>query len=326
MKIAYSVIIPTLNGSSRISKVLDGLCRQSISSSQFEVIIIDDGSKPGDFFLLESLACSYKGLNIKVLRSEINYGPATARNIGMDNASGEYYFFTDDDCELPAQWMETHIDMYAKYPQISAVCGWYKMPVKQTSSSIYHIFNEMRYSFFFPFLYKRAFLNQKEGEDNFNLCNTANFSLRGSPAKFFRFDERFILPGGEDSEFGNRLVQNGLIVMYIPYFVLHNKEMSFRKFINLAKNRGYGEFVRKITGDKHVSLFNTYSYFIRSIDMASPAQALGGSKLKLKILASIWFFYQSSMAKIIYYFFWKRRMIEKQANNLSNSLEDLLVR
>lgn len=100
-----SVIIPTFNRKDSLQKTLDGLARQTYPLSQFEVIVVSDGSTDGTEALLEQ----YAGAPY-VLRPvyQANGGPARARNNGIKNASGEVVVFLDDDVEPAPNFLAVH--------------------------------------------------------------------------------------------------------------------------------------------------------------------------------------------------------------------------
>lgn len=87
-----SVIIPAYNCKDTIKRAVLSALSQTVSD--LEVIAIDDGSTDGTYDLLTSLAKEDERL--KVIRKE-NSGPADTRNLGIDNAKGEYIAFLDSD-------------------------------------------------------------------------------------------------------------------------------------------------------------------------------------------------------------------------------------
>lgn len=79
-----SIIIPCFNAEPYINELID--CLKPQLNGDVEVIVVDDGSSH-----------PYKGeYPINVIRKE-NGGAASARNVGLDNASGEYIAFIDAD-------------------------------------------------------------------------------------------------------------------------------------------------------------------------------------------------------------------------------------
>lgn len=71
---------------------MDSILNQSLE--EIEVICINDGSTDSSLDILESY--SLKDKRIKVI-SQSNNGPGNARNVGMDNAKGEFITFIDSD-------------------------------------------------------------------------------------------------------------------------------------------------------------------------------------------------------------------------------------
>lgn len=91
-----SVIIPSYRPGNYIWKCLDSLNEQTLSKSEFEVIIVLNGcNEPYVEFLSKGIS-NYPGLQIRLLHTEVG-GVSNARNIGLDNARGEYIAFIDDD-------------------------------------------------------------------------------------------------------------------------------------------------------------------------------------------------------------------------------------
>ena len=81
-----SVIIPTYNREKYIQKALDSVFLQSFQD--FEIIVVDDGSTDGTKNLLEPLI---KGGKVKYLYQQ-NLRVSKARNNGIKNSSGKYYY------------------------------------------------------------------------------------------------------------------------------------------------------------------------------------------------------------------------------------------
>lgn len=92
----FSVLIPVFNRPDVILKAIDSILKQEISD--YEIIIIDDGSNDGTADVVYS---SYP--KVKIIRIK-NSGPAIARNIGIQNAQGLFIVFLDsDDISLPSR-------------------------------------------------------------------------------------------------------------------------------------------------------------------------------------------------------------------------------
>jgi glycosyltransferase involved in cell wall biosynthesis len=71
--------------------------RQDMPPSQYEVIIVNDGSTDSTSSILRRLALQYS--NIRIIEQE-NQGRDRARNIGASCATGRYMWFIDNDDEI----------------------------------------------------------------------------------------------------------------------------------------------------------------------------------------------------------------------------------
>ena len=87
-----SVIVPAYNAERTIENTCNSVIRQS--HENFEIIIVNDGSKDGTAAVIERLA--KENSRIKCIHQE-NGGVSKARNVGMDYAKGDYICFLDAD-------------------------------------------------------------------------------------------------------------------------------------------------------------------------------------------------------------------------------------
>lgn len=91
-KIVISIIIPVYNCENYLGKCLESIINQKYSN--FEVIIVDDGSTDNSFDVYNYY--QEKDTRIKVIKQK-NGGVSKARNVGINNSIGEYIFFIDAD-------------------------------------------------------------------------------------------------------------------------------------------------------------------------------------------------------------------------------------
>lgn len=87
-----SVIVPVYNSINCLERCVRSICTQTYS--RIEILLIDDGSTDGTGELCERLA--KEDNRIRVHHKE-NGGASSARNIGIDLATGEYLGFVDSD-------------------------------------------------------------------------------------------------------------------------------------------------------------------------------------------------------------------------------------
>lgn len=91
----FSIVIPAFNRAASIEACINSVFSQT--EQDYEIIIVDDGSKDNTKEVVESITDS----RIRYIYQE-NGGGSKARNTGIDNAKGKYIAFLDsDDLFLP---------------------------------------------------------------------------------------------------------------------------------------------------------------------------------------------------------------------------------
>ena len=110
-----NVIIPNLDGESLLPVCLGSLRRQTFK--QFDVTVVDNGSKDGSLDLLKE---QYP--EVKVMRLDRNYGFASAVNRGIEASNGEFISLLNNDIELDSKWLEELYRAMADHPDVGG-CG-----------------------------------------------------------------------------------------------------------------------------------------------------------------------------------------------------------
>lgn len=91
-----SVIISFYNSANYIARCLNSILCQDLSD--VEILCVDDGSTDDSCALLNQLLeQSDKKQHVQVLKIDKNHGPAYARNLGVQNAKGDYVIYIDSD-------------------------------------------------------------------------------------------------------------------------------------------------------------------------------------------------------------------------------------
>lgn len=88
-----SIIIPYYNADKWIGRMLASLLKQDLSSDDYEIIVVDDGSTNEPHVLMDYVQ---RHPNVLYIHQE-NAGPGAARNTGIEHAKGDYVFFCDSD-------------------------------------------------------------------------------------------------------------------------------------------------------------------------------------------------------------------------------------
>ena len=89
---SFSVIVPVYNTSRYLSKCVDSILDQTCGD--FELILVDDGSTDGSAGICDAYAD--RDIRTKVIHKK-NGGVSSARNTGIDVATGTFLWFVDSD-------------------------------------------------------------------------------------------------------------------------------------------------------------------------------------------------------------------------------------
>lgn len=91
--IKLSIVVPIYNVEEYLGKCIESLLNQDYKD--YEIILVNDGSKDNSEKIAKEYQKKHKG-RIKLFTKE-NGGLSSARNFGIEKASGEYIFFVDSD-------------------------------------------------------------------------------------------------------------------------------------------------------------------------------------------------------------------------------------
>lgn len=113
-----SIIMPVYNKIKYLEKTIQSILNQTYKD--FELIIVDDGSTDGSEKLCDKFSeCDSR---IKVIHIK-NNGVSNARNIGIENSTGEYIQFIDADDYIDSNMLEDLIDICEKYTPDIIISG-----------------------------------------------------------------------------------------------------------------------------------------------------------------------------------------------------------
>jgi glycosyltransferase involved in cell wall biosynthesis len=117
-----SIIVPLYNKAPYILRTLESIAAQSITD--FEVIVVDDGSTDGSAELVRN----FPDARFRLVRQS-NAGPGAARNRGLREASAPYVAFVDaDDIWLP-EFLDRTVALLELHGAVAAIgCGWFEYP------------------------------------------------------------------------------------------------------------------------------------------------------------------------------------------------------
>ena len=89
-----SIIIPAYNVEAYVERCIVSCEQQDLPSSEYELIVVNDGSKDRTLEIINRLAGQYSNI---IVFSQENKGQSAARNLGLKHARGEYICFVDSD-------------------------------------------------------------------------------------------------------------------------------------------------------------------------------------------------------------------------------------
>jgi glycosyltransferase involved in cell wall biosynthesis len=242
-EIKVSVIIPTLNSGETLEECLASV-RANKSKYSFEIIVVDAGSTDETL----KIASKYADKLHRGVPNRIN------RNIGIKNAEGDIICFTDSDCVVPDDWIDTLVDglrsLHTRDAKVVGVGGC-NLPFQDSCSlSELAIAKAMRS----PFI-------------SFKARNTAVYKdvrpvLHNPPINSALFKWVIEEIGGfreepgypEDLDLDIRINKGGYKLFYLPYPVVwHRHKTDPKKFATQMRdfgkkrvrvNREHPEFAR----------------------------------------------------------------------------------
>ena len=126
-----SVVVPLYNKACYIERVLASIAAQTLSD--FEVIVVDDGSTDGG----DRIAEGYADPRFRVVRQP-NSGPGAARNRGAAEARSPYLAFLDADDAWRPRYLETGVHILNEHPlAVSVSCTWIEYPQGSSAGPVW---------------------------------------------------------------------------------------------------------------------------------------------------------------------------------------------
>lgn len=233
------------------------------------MVVVNDGSTDSTEQFLHEFQ-ERTPINLRVITQE-NKGVSAARNIGIENASGAYVAFTDDDCIVPENWLTKFSqDFDNAWENIAGVGG----PLTSFTegkhffiSKFIRCIDEFNYIpvmgniFITP-----VHVSKLQGNEQIPYLRTSNAAFRKECLKLIGgFDTDFKKPGGEDPDLCYRLMNFDYQFFFDKdLVVLHNTRESFASYFRALNNYIRGEFItnKKRNIYKNKTVRRMYSFII----------------------------------------------------------------
>jgi rhamnosyltransferase len=198
-----SVIIRSYNEQQYIRKLLEGLEKQTVSSS-IEVILVDSGSDDNTI----AIAREYNVTIVNIKPGEFSFGRALNR--GCQKSSGQFLLFASAHVyPLYTDWIEKMLKPFQD-EQVALVYG------RQVGCEISKYSEKQLFAKWFP--------SNSNYNQTISFCNNANCAIRRHLWEQLPYDEN--LTGLEDLDWGTRIQEKGLKIAYeafAPIVHVHNE-------------------------------------------------------------------------------------------------------
>src|SRR5689334_21235100 len=127
---SVSIVVPLFNKERYVRRALESIARQT--QSDFEAIVVDDGSKDNGAAVVEQFPDS----RFRLIRQS-NQGPGAARNRGLAECSAELIAFLDADDEWLPDYLEGGERALRDHPASAVACAYLDCPGDRSSVSMW---------------------------------------------------------------------------------------------------------------------------------------------------------------------------------------------
>ena len=221
----FSFIIPVFNRPNEVEELLQSLTQQTVDSSMFEVIVVEDGSQITCKEVCERFS---EQLSLHYYYKE-NSGPGQSRNYGADRSCGEYYIVLDSDVVLPETYIQHVLDEINR-ESCDAFGG---------ADRAHHDFSPIQKAISYSmtsFFTTGGIRGGKKKLDKF-YPRSYNMGIKSDVYKALNGFSKMRF--GEDIDFSIRIFDNGYKCRLFPEaWVYHKRRTDFSKFFKQVYNSG----------------------------------------------------------------------------------------
>lgn len=243
-----SIIIPIYNVEDYLIKCLDSVINQTYTNT--EIILVNDGSQDNCRSICNEYSLIHN--NIIVIHKD-NGGLSSARNAGLDKATGEYIAFVDSDDWIDADMYKTLIGLIENYNADIVACSFKEVYIDKTifhsNSGIVTTFN------------KEEAINSLVTDKNSVRFEVWNKVFKKELIGDLRFKDRQVF---EDVFFDRNIFLKLKKLVYIEkpfYNYLKSRQGNTNSYFNENKLKVFKEFDDFITDLKNSLLIDTSKRF-----------------------------------------------------------------
>lgn len=115
----FSIIVTSYNYEKYIRQTLDSLVNQTYKD--FEVIIIDDGSKDNSIEIIKEYVQKYSNFNLYTHDGNVNKGLIESVKLGISKATGDFIAFLESDDYWSLDYLQEKADYITNHPEAKII-------------------------------------------------------------------------------------------------------------------------------------------------------------------------------------------------------------
>lgn len=253
-----------------LRRCLEALLHQEFDKSQYEVVVVDDGTGTDTRRVVDAFA--NHGIDVRYIPVIGNHGPAAARNTGLRTSRGEIIAFTDDDCIPERQWLRKGTGAFVD--GIVGASGRVVVPLSARPSDYELNASRLEFSQFV----------------------TANcFYRRPALLNIGGFDERFRAAWREDSDLLFRLLKEQKRLVEVPEAIVVHPVRPARWGVSILQQKK--NIFNALLYKKHPELYRQklkpvvpWHYYLLVLSLiVSLAGLIGGNRFMAVGGSAAWF-------------------------------------
>ncbi len=231
-----SIIVPVYNSAPFLKECIVSVLKQNYSN--LELLLISDGATDGSEELCRRFAC--KDHRIRFL-PQTHKGVSAARNVGLEQAAGEYLFFLDSDDAIHPQLLERLMWLEEKTEAVIISENFLRIPSRHFEKKVSRLsvlagrFGEGTYQYLD---YQKALEYFISDCPQGRLYAIGGKLIRRMPAGKIRFDEG--LSSGEDTKYMYQLLSQEADVAVLNkkwyYYRKHRQSRSMERTIETCRS------------------------------------------------------------------------------------------
>lgn len=242
-----SVIVPTYNNKYFVSNVIRHLSAQTVMHSDYEVVLVDDGSsdKTFEYLLLNGI---FKNIQLQYIywpratqrkRGDRLYRAGLSRNLGVRCCRSDQVVFLDSDMLVPDNFVSDTIEALKAYDVIQYPRYHINQQASSSTTNYYSVKDEETY------IEEHEYWSHFFAAENWSNLEkywkyTCTYGLAMSKKSFYqagRFAHFYVSYGFEDTELGYRLSLLNKKFHLLPLKLLHLTSYSLSEYQFSKKNR-----------------------------------------------------------------------------------------